>query len=169
MTSKKILLKKWFRLSPGAEIRLKHAYYITCKEVIKNDQGEVIKLICTYDPNSKGGWTNDGRKIKGTSHWVSKQHAVKVEVRMYDQLFNVPDPMNIPEGTDYKVNMNPNSLIVLKDCYAEAGLAKAKSGERFQFLRQGYFCVDYDSTEDAPVFNRIVGLKDSWARMEKKS
>ncbi len=160
--------KKWFRLAPGAEMRLKHAYYITCNHVIKNEQGEVIKLICTYDPESKGGWSKDGRKVKGTAHWVSKDHVLNIEVRMYDQLFKVPNPMDIPEGMDYKINLNQDSLRVIKNCYAEESLKDAQSGEKFQFLRQGYFTVDYDSTPENPVFNRIVGLKDSWSKIENK-
>lgn len=160
--------KKWFRFYPGGEVRLKHAYYVTCNEVEKDENGNVIRLICSYDPASKGGWTNDGRKVKGTSHWVSKEHAVNVEVRLYDQLFKVADPMNVPEGEDYKINLNPDSLQTLT-CPAEPCLKDAQSGEKFQFLRQGYFSVDYDSTPEHPVFNRVVGLKDSWAKEEKKN
>ncbi len=156
--------KKWFRLSPGAEVRLKHAYYITCKDVIKDADGNVTELICTYDPKSRGGWTEDGRKVKGTSHWVSAEHALDVEVRLYEQLFNVPDPMNVPEGMDYKVNMNSNSLQVLPVCKAEPSLKSAKSGDKFQFLRQGYFSVDYDTTPEKIVFNRVVSLKDSFTK-----
>ncbi|HOD55110.1 MAG TPA: glutamine--tRNA ligase/YqeY domain fusion protein [Candidatus Cloacimonadota bacterium] len=175
--SKKILIeredfmeepaKKWFRLYPGGEIRLKHAYYITCKESIKDEQGNIIRLICTYDPASRGGWTQDGRKVKGTSHWVSAEHAVNVEVRLYDHLFCVPDPMNVPEGKDYTCNLNPDSLKIIT-CPAEPSLKESKSGEKFQFLRQGYFNTDYDTTPEKPVFNRIVGLKDTWAKEAKK-
>lgn len=160
--------KKWFRFYPGGEVRLKHAYYVTCKEVVKDEMGNVIQLICTYDPNSKGGWTNDGRKVKGTSHWVSAEQACQVEVRLYDQLFSVPDPMNVPDGQDYKANMNTNSLVTLANCFAEPSLKESKVSDKFQFLRQGYFSVDNDSTPEKPVFNRIVGLKDSWSKQEKK-
>jgi len=160
--------KKWFRLYPGGEIRLKHAYYVTCKDVIKDENGNIIRLICTYDPQSRGGWTNDGRKVKGTSHWVSADHACQIEVRLYEQLFNTPDPMNIPEGQDYKSNLNPDSLIINKNCFAEPSLKEVKAMDKFQFLRQGYFCADYEYTPEKPVFNRIVGLKDSWSKIEKK-
>ncbi|HOE90528.1 MAG TPA: glutamine--tRNA ligase/YqeY domain fusion protein [Candidatus Cloacimonadota bacterium] len=159
--------RKWFRLFPGGEIRLKHAYYITCKEVIKDNEGNVIKLICTYDPESRGGWSKDGRKVKGTSHWVSKEHAITAEVRLYEQLFSVPDPMDYPEGKDYKFHLNPDSLTITQ-CLAEPSLKEAKAGEKFQFLRQGYFNTDDDSTAEKPVFNRIVGLKDTWAKEAKK-
>ncbi len=160
--------KKWFRFTLGAEVRLKHAYYVTCKEVIKNEQGEVIKLICSYDPDSRGGWTNDGRKVKGTSHWVSAPHCIKTEIRLYEQLFKDSDPMSVPEGKDYTDNLNPDSLTVLNNCYAEPDLKNAAPGEKFQFLRQGYFVADYDTSQDKPVFNRITALKDSWAKLEKK-
>jgi len=149
--------KGFFRLAPGREIRLKHAYYIKCESVIKDEQtGEVIELHCTYDPASRGGWTNDGRKVRGTSHWVSAAHAIDVEVRLYDYLFLDDEPtLDSP--------VNPESLVILKCCKAEPSLAGAVPGERFQFLRQGYFCVDKDSTPGKLVFNRTVGLKDSWA------
>lgn len=160
--------KKWFRFAPGAEVRLKHAYYVTCKEVVKDDEGNVIKLICTYDPESRGGWTNDGRKVKGTSHWVSALHAVNAEVRLYEQLFMKPDPMSVEEGQDYTANLNPDSLTVINNCKAEPSLVDSETGERFQFLRQGYFCTDYDSKHDKLIFNRIVGLKDSWSKIENK-
>lgn len=148
--------KGFFRLAPGREIRLKHAYYIKCESVVKNSAGEVIELHCTYDPASRGGWTNDGRKVKGTSHWVSAAHAIDVEVRLYDYLFLEDEPT--PDSP-----INPESLVTLTGCKAEPSLAGAVPGERFQFLRQGYFCVDKDSTPERLVFNRTVGLKDSWA------
>lgn len=160
--------KKWYRFAPGAEVRLKHAYYVTVKDVMTDENGNVKKLICTYDPDSKGGWTKDGRKVKGTSHWVSAFHCIKAEVRLYEQLFNVPDPMNVPEGKDYTVNLNPDSLKILHSCLAEPSLKESLPGEKFQFLRQGYFCTDYDSTKDLPIFNRITTLKDSWSKLEKK-
>jgi glutaminyl-tRNA synthetase len=153
--------KNWYRFTIGAEVRLKHAYYLTCKQAIKDENGKVVRLICSYDPNSKGGWTNDGRKVKGTSHWVSAEEHIKAEVRLYEHLFNKIDPMSVEEGQDYTANLNPNSLTVLKDCVAEVSLKEAGIGERFQFLRQGYFCVDKD-TGSGLVFNRIVTLKDSY-------
>jgi glutaminyl-tRNA synthetase len=159
--------KKFFRLSPGKEIRLKHAYYIRCHEVVKDAQGRVTELRCTYDPESRGGWTKDGRKVLGTSHWVSAAHAVDAEVRLYDKLLSVPDPAAEKENKDFKEYLNPASLEILEHCKAEPGLADAKPGEFFQFLRQGYFCVDADSTPEMPVFNRSVTLRDSWARIEK--
>ncbi len=160
--------KGWHRLSPGAEVRLKHAYYITCKEVIKDPDGNVTELICTYDPSSKGGWTPDARKVKGTIHWVSAKHYIDAEVRLYDNLFTIPDINDIEEGKDYRDYLNPNSLKVIKNCKLEPSLKDAKIGDKFQFLRQGYFSVDYDSTKDNLVFNLIVPLKDSWAKQLKK-
>ncbi len=161
--------RKWFRLAPGKEVRLKHAYYITCNEVIKNAQGEVVELHCSYDPNSRGGWTQDGRKVKGTLHWVSAQHAIPVEVRLYEHLFSKEDPEDVEEGQDFTDNLNPNSLRVIKNALAEPDLQNAKPGDRFQFLRQGYFCADLkDHSAEHPVFNRTVTLRDSWAKIEKK-
>ncbi len=154
--------KGWFRLAPGAEVRLKHAYYVTCQEVIKDAEGNVIELKCTYDPASKGGWTDDGRKVKGTLHWVSAEHAQPIEVRLYDKLFTIPDLGEIPEGKNYKDYLNPDSLIVNKHAVAEAAIAATKPGERYQFLRHGYFCADKDSSTGHPVFNRITSLRDSW-------
>jgi glutaminyl-tRNA synthetase len=158
---------KWFRLAPGKEVRLKHAYYITCKEVIKDAEGNITELICTYDPDSRGGWTKDERKVKGTLHWVSAKHNTPVEVRLYDQLFTVPNPMDPEEGKTWLDYLNPDSLVTMQ-CYGEPCLKDSKPGERFQFLRMGYFVADYDSTPAKPVFNRIVTLKDTWAKMEKK-
>ena len=159
---------KFYRLSPGREIRLKDAYYITCTGVVKDEAtGEITELRCTYDPETRGGTSADGRKVRGTSHWVSAQHAVDAEVRIYDHLFLKEDPDDVEDGGDFKDNLNPESLVVLKSCKLEQGLDKAKPGERFQFLRQGYFCVDPDSTPDAPVFNRTVALRDTWARMDQ--
>jgi glutaminyl-tRNA synthetase len=157
--------RKWFRLAPDKEVRLKHAYYITCNEVIKNDKDEVIELRCTYDPKSRGGWTDDGRKVKGTLHWVSVQHALNAEVRLYDRLFTKENP---EAGESYEENLNEHSLDVYKESKVEPSLKDAKVGEYYQFLRQGYFCVDLkDSTPDALVFNRSVSLRDSWARIER--
>ncbi len=162
--------KKYFRLSPGKEIRLKHAYYITCVKVVKDEKtGEIIQLHCTYDPESRGGWTNDGRKVRGTSHWVSAAHAVKAEVRLYDHLFTRENPDDERDGTTFKDNLNPDSLEVLTGCLVEPGLSDAKPGDRFQFLRQGYFCVDPDTAGGKLVFNRTVSLRDTWAKIEKKS
>ena len=159
---------KFYRLSPGREVRLKDAYYITCTGVVKDETtGEVIELRATYDPDTHGGTSSDGRKVRGTSHWVSADHAVDAEVRIYDHLFSTEDPDDVPDGGTFIENLNPESLVVLKSCKLEQGLDKAKPGERFQFLRQGYFCVDPDSTLEAPVFNRTVPLRDTWSRMDQ--
>ncbi|HCT83901.1 MAG TPA: glutamine--tRNA ligase [Candidatus Margulisbacteria bacterium] len=161
--------KKFFRLAPGREIRLKHAYYIKCERVVKNEvTGAILELHCTYDPETRGGWSQDGRKVMGTSHWVSTAHALDVQVRLYDHLFAKEDPSAVEEGKDYKENLNPNSLEV-KACKVEPGLKEAKPGTPYQFLRQGYFCVDTDATADTLVFNRTVALRDSWSKIEKKS
>jgi len=160
---------KFFRLAPGKEVRLKNTYFITCQSVVKNDAGEIIELRCTYDPASKGGNSPDGRKVKGTLHWVSASHAVKAEVRLYDHLFMKVDPDDVEEGKDFRANINPNSLEILDNCMVEPDLVKAKPGDRFQFLRMGYFCVDPDSTENKLIFNRTVGLKDTWAKVATKA
>ena len=160
--------KGWHRLSPGAEVRLKHAYYITCKEVIKDESGNVTELICTYDPSSRGGWTPDARKVKGTIHWVSAKHSFDAEIRLYENLFTIPNINDIEEGKDYRDYLNPNSIKVLNNCKLEPSLKEVTIGEKFQFLRQGYFSVDYDSTADNLVFNLIVTLKDSWTKQLKK-
>ena len=160
--------KKFFRLAPGTEVRLKHAYYITCDEVVKNDAGEIVELRCTHDPESRGGGTPDGRRVKGTLHWVSAAHAYEAEIRMYDHLFNKPEPEKAEPGKDFTSNINPASLEVLTGCKLEPSLKNARPGERFQFMRNGYFCVDsVDSKEGAPVFNRTVTLRDSWAKIEQ--
>ena len=160
--------KKWFRLAPGREVRLKHAYYITCVEVVKDEQtGEVVELHCTYDPESRGGGTPDGRVVKGTLHWVSAAHALDAEVRLYDQLFAKPDVGEIEEGSDFKSNLNPNSLETLYPCKVEPSLAGSPPGSRYQFLRLGYFCTDPDSTPGGLVFNRTLTLRDSWAKIER--
>ena len=161
--------KKWQRLTVGQEVRLKYAYYVTCTSVVKDNGGNIVELHCTYDPNSRGGWTDDGRKVKGTLHWVSAAHAVDVEVRLYDNLFSKPNPADVEEGHDYKENLNPNSLEVLQSCKAEPNIVNALPGQHFQFLRNGYFIVDTkDSSKEHFVFNRTVGLKDSWAKIENK-
>ena len=152
--------KKYFRLSPGKEIRLKHAYYITCTCYRTDSAGKVTEVHCTYDPQSKGGWTEDGRKVKGTSHWVSAKENLKVEVRLYDRLFTKENP---DEDGDFISNLNPDSCKVLDGCLAEVSLKDAKPGQYYQFLRQGYFSPDPDSTPEKLVFNRSVSLKDSWA------
>ncbi len=158
---------KYFRLAPGQEVRLRYAYYIKCEKVIKDEKtGEILEIHCTYDPATRGGWSPDGRKVKGTIHWVSAAHAIEAEVRLYDRLFTVPDPTANKE-IDYKSYLNPNSLVILKNCKLEPGLASAKVGDRFQFERQGYFCVDPDSRDGHLVFNRTVPLKDTWAKIEK--
>ncbi len=157
--------KKYFRLAPGREVRLKHAYYVTCTDVIKGKNGDIIEIHCKYDPESRGGWTEDGRKVRGTIHWVSARHCIDGEVRLYDQLFLKENP---DEDDDFLKNVNPNSLIVLNNCKLEPSLKDAKVGDRFQFLRKGYFCVDKDSKKNHLVFNRIVTLKDTWAKISKK-
>ena len=165
---REVPLPKFYRLSPGREVRLKDAFYITCNEVIKDEAtGEIIELRCTYDPETYGGTSADGRKVRGTSHWVSAAHAVDAEVRIYDHLFSTEDPDDVPDGGVFTDNLNPESLVVMKGCKLEQGLRKAKPGERFQFLRRGYFVVDSDSTPEAPVFNRTVALRDTWARMDQ--
>jgi glutaminyl-tRNA synthetase len=160
--------KGWFRLAPGREVRLKHAYYITCEEAIKDDSGNVTELICTHDPKSRGGWSDDGRKVKGTIHWVEANSAIPLEVRLYDHLFTIPDLSAVEEGKSYLDYLNPDSLIVNNKAIGESALATAKSGEKYQFLRLGYYSVDYDSSPDKPIFNRISTLRDSWAKKQKK-
>jgi glutaminyl-tRNA synthetase len=161
--------KKFFRLSPGKEVRLRCAYFITCNEVIKDDGGEVVELRCTYDPATRGGDAPDGRRVKATLHWVSAAHAVRVEVRLYDRLFTAEDPEGASEGGTFLDHLNPASLEVLTGCMAEPSLSSAAVPARFQFERIGYFCVDPDSKPGALVFNRTVGLRDTWARIEGKS
>jgi glutaminyl-tRNA synthetase len=159
--------KKFFRLAPGREVRLKHAYFIKCEKIIKDENtGEITELRCTYDPATKSGSAADGRKVKGTLHWVSAAHAVEAEVRLYDRLFTKENPM---EDEDFHVNLNPDSLKILSGCKIEPGLAEAEVGVSYQFLRQGYFIADSKhSKPGAPVFNRTVGLRDSWAKIQKQ-
>ena len=161
--------RKFFRLSPGREVRLKHAYFITCNDVVKDAEGNIIELHCTYDPETKGGNSPDGRKVKGTLHWVSAEHAVDAEVRLYDNLFTLEDMSDMEEGKEYKDYLNPDSMTILNNCKVEPSLAKAKAGVPYQFMRKGYFSADskYHS-EEKPVFNRVVALKDSWAKQQKK-
>ncbi|OGW57772.1 MAG: glutamine--tRNA ligase [Nitrospirae bacterium RBG_16_43_8] len=158
--------KEFFRLTPGREVRLRYAYYITCVDVIKDKtNGEVTELHCTYDPATRGGDSPDKRKVKATLHWVSASHAIEAEVRLYGHLFTKPNPGE--ESNDFKTDINPKSLELLKSCFVEPSLADAKNGDRFQFERMGYFCVDRDSTKEKPVFNRTVTLRDTWAKIEK--
>lgn len=161
--------KKFFRLAPGREVRLMHAYYITCTDVIKDENGEVIELHCTYDPETWGGDSPDGRRIKGTLHWVSAAHALNAEVRLYDHLFMQEDPNDVKDGEDFTANLNPDSLNVIAQAKVEPSLAEADEGSRYQFLRKGYFCVDPDSQPDNLIFNRTVTLRDTWAKVKKKS
>ena len=159
--------KKFFRLSEGKEIRLKHAYYITCNQIIKNNNGEVTELHCTYDPKTKGGWSDDGRRIKGTLHWVSIPHAIDAEIRQYEHLFNVENPSKVIEGQSFTDNLNPNSLKIIRGCKLEPSLKTTKLGEYYQFLRNGYYCVDKDSTSDNIIFNRTATLRDTWGKKNK--
>ncbi|MFV2065835.1 MAG: glutamine--tRNA ligase/YqeY domain fusion protein [Pirellulales bacterium] len=160
--------RKYFRLTPGREVRLRYAFLVTCTGAVKNDQGEVVEVRCTYDPATRGGSAPDGRRVKGTIHWVSAEHALEAEVRLYDHLFTKEDPDDVEEGEDWRSNLNANSLEVLRPCYVERSLADAVAGDRCQFERLGYFCVDPDSSSDRPVFNRTVTLRDSWAKTQKK-
>ena len=161
---------KYFRLSPGQEVRLRYAYFIKCTGVVKNARGEVVEVRCTYDPATRGGNTPpDGRKVKATIHWVSAEHALDGEVRLYDTLFATPDPGRTEDGKDFTANLNPHSLEVVKSAKLEPSLANAGAGSRYQFERLGYFCVDPDSKPGRPVFNRTVALKDTWAKIETRS
>jgi glutaminyl-tRNA synthetase len=161
--------KKFFRLSPGREVRLRYAYFIKCEEVVKDADGKVIELRCSYDPETRGGDAPDGRKVKATLHWVSAKHAAEAEVRLYDHLFTKRDPDETEEGEDYKANLNPDSLEILKKVYLEPGLKDASQGTRYQFERLGYFYLDgVNSSPERPVFNRTVTLRDTWAKIAKK-
>jgi len=156
---------KWFRLAPGREVRLKHAYYVTCTDVNKDEAtGEILELHCSYDPDTRGGWSSDGRKVRGTLHWVSASHALDAEVRQYDHLFTRENP---DEAEDFLESINTESLQVLEGARVEPSLRDAVPGDRFQFLRQGYFCVDYDSSTERLIFNRTATLRDTWAKIEK--
>jgi len=160
---------KYFRLSPGREVRLRYGYFVTCKSVVKNDKGEVVEVHCSYDPATRGGNNPpDGRKVKSTIHWVSAAHAVNAEVRIYENLFSKEDPNQTEPGQEFTANLYPNSLEVITDAKLEPSLANAVPGSRYQFERLGYFCVDPDSAPGKPVFNRTVALKDTWAKIEKK-
>jgi glutaminyl-tRNA synthetase len=159
---------KYHRLAPGREVRLRYAYFVKCVGVVKDEQGNVVELRCTYDPATRGGDAPDGRKVKSTLHWVSAAHAVEAEVRLYDRLFVTPDPEDAPDDQDFTSNLNPNSLEVLSACFVEPSLKDAPIGGIYQFERQGYFCVDPDSANGRLVFNRSVGLKDTWAKIDAK-
>ncbi len=160
--------KQYYRLSPGREVRLRYAYFITCTSVVKNENGEVVEVHCTYDPATRGGNAPDGRKVKSTIHWVSAADAIDAEVRIYETLFTKENPNEVAENADFTDNLNPNSLEILTGCKLEPSLAGAEPGSRYQFERLGYFAVDKDSTAEALVFNRTVSLKDTWAKIEKK-
>ena len=158
--------KKFWRLAPGREVRLRYGYLITCEDLVKDENGEVVEVHCTIDPETRGGNAPDGRAVKGTLHWVSAEHAIDAEVRLYDRLFNHPFPKEA-EGhfTDY---INPNSLEVIENAKVEPSLKDAALTDHFQFERVGYFCLDPDSTSEKPVFNRTIALRDSWAKIEKQ-
>jgi glutaminyl-tRNA synthetase len=160
---------KYYRLSPGKEVRLRNAYFITAQKVVKDSDGNIVEVHCTYDPASRGGNSPDGRKVKSTMHWVSAAHAISAEIRLYDKLFLKPNPSDVEEGQDVLDNLNPNSVEILTGARLEPSLAQARLGDRFQFERVGYFCLDPDSTSEKKVFNRTLALKDSWARIEKKA
>lgn len=158
---------KYFRLSPGKEVRLRYGYYVKCTDVVKDESGEIIEVHCTYDPDTRGGYSPDGRKVKGTIHWVSAQHAIDAEIRLYDRLFSTADPGNVEPGKTFLDNLNPDSLSILSDCKVEPSLQNSKPGDRWQFERQGYFCTDLDSTNNKLIFNRTVSLKDSWSKISQ--
>jgi glutaminyl-tRNA synthetase len=160
---------KYYRLSPGKEVRLRNAYFVTAKSVVKDDAGNILEVRCTYDPASRGGNSPDGRKVKSTIHWVSAAHAIEAEVRLYERLFTKPDPGSVEEGGSYLDNLNPNSLEIVRGAKLEPSLAEAQAGDRYQFERIGYFCADPDSRPGHLVFNRTLALKDSWAKIEKKA
>ena len=160
--------RKFFRLAPGREVRLRYAYFITCTDVIKDDNGEIIELRCTYDPATRGGSAPDGRRVKATLHWVSARRAIKAEARLYDSLFNVEHP-DSDRDADFTEFINPNSLTVVDPIYVEPELRKAQPGDRYQFERLAYFVVDEDSTAEKLVFNRTVALRDQWRKQQKKA
>ncbi len=160
--------KKFYRLAPGREVRLRYAYFIKCVDVIKDEKGNVVELRCTYDPETRGGDAPDGRKPKTTLHWVTADDSIRAEVRLYDRLFTKANPDDTEEGKDFTSNINPNSLEIITPCYVEPNLKKSKPGDRYQFERLGYFCVDPDSTDSKLVFNRTVPLRDTWARIQKR-
>jgi glutaminyl-tRNA synthetase len=161
--------KKFFRLAPGREVRLRYAYFITCEKAVKNDRGEIVELHCTYDPATRGGDAPDGRKVKATLHWVSAEKSIQTEVRLYSHLFTEAEPDSRKDGTEFRDYLNPESLEVLTDCYAEPSLSSSKPGEHFQFERLGYFCVDPESSPERPVLNRTATLRDTWAKIKSKN
>ena len=160
--------KKFYRLAPGREVRLRYAYFITCTDVIKDDNGQIVELRCSYDPATRGGNSPDGRKVKSTIHWVSATHALRAEVRLYDHLFAKERPEDTADGEDFKSNLNPESLTTLSDCMIEPSLKDANTLDRFQFERLGYFCLDRETAKEKMVFNRTVTLRDTWAKIQKK-
>ena len=160
--------RRFYRLAPGREVRLRYGYFIKCEEAIKDESGEVVELRCTYDPETRGGSAPDGRRVRATLHWVSAKHAVEAEVRLYDSLFTIPNPNDTPDGKEWTDFINPDSLKVLAGCKVEPSLADSEAGETFQFERIGYFAKDRDSTPDIPVFNRAVSLRDTWARIQRR-
>jgi len=160
--------KQYFRLSPGREVRLRYGYFITCTSALKNAQGEVTEIHCTYDPATRGGNAPDGRRVKSTIHWVSAEHSIDAEVRLYDSLFSKPDPNQTEEGQNFLANLNPYSLEVLTDCKLEPSLKDATAYSHYQFERLGYFSVDPDTAPGKLVFNRTVALRDTWAKIEKR-
>jgi glutaminyl-tRNA synthetase len=161
--------KQFFRLSPGREVRVRGGYFITCASVVKDERtGEVVEVHCTYDPETRSGDAPDGRKVKGTIHWVSAEHALDTEVRLYENLFTKEDPNDVSEGQEFTANLNPSSLEVLTNAKLEPSLANAKAGDRYQFERLGYFCADPDSKPGKLIFNRTVPLRDTWAKVEKR-
>lgn len=160
--------RKFFRLAPGREVRLRYAYFITCNEIIKDDDGNIVELHCTYDPETRGGNAPDGRRVKATLHWVSAEHALDAEVRLYDHLFIKEDPEDVEDGQDFTANLNPDSLKVLNNCKIEPSVKDTQPLDRFQFERLGYFCTDADFTPEKLIFNRTVGLRDTWAKLQKQ-
>jgi glutaminyl-tRNA synthetase len=160
--------KKFFRLAPGREVRLRYAYFIKCRQVIKDQSGSIVELHCTFDPDTRGGDAPDGRKVKATIHWVSAAHAINAEVRLYDHLFTKENPDDAEDGQDFTANLNPDSLRILTGCKIEPALKNTKPLDRWQFERMGYFCTDSDSRDGRFVFNRTATLKDTWAKVQQK-
>ena len=161
--------KKFYRLAPGREVRLRYAYFIKCTDIVKDKDGNIVELHCTYDPATKGGDAPDGRKVRATLHWVSAEHSIRAEVRLYDRLFSEENPLKTADGGDFKDNLNPGSLRVATGCRLEPSLLNAKPGDIYQFERMGYFCVDPDTTGQNIVFNRTATLRDQWAKIRKNS
>jgi glutaminyl-tRNA synthetase len=161
--------KQYFRLAPGREVRLRYGYFVTCRSVVKDASGQVTQIHCTYDPATRGGNAPDGRKVKSTIHWVSAEHAIDAEVRLYDTLFTREDPNQVEEGQEFTANLNPQSLEVVRGAKLEPSLRGAAAGSSYQFERLGYFSVDPDTQPEKLVFNRTVALRDTWAKIEKKS